>query len=105
MTIVFLADLIVQISDIAQHAETVRETGRHVDLADAIVSKFSPKPVSIRCRPTPQVDCNIKDATTHDRHYLRLRPIDLEMQPTQHPSRGAGMIVLHKIVGDTAITI
>lgn len=96
--IVKSARLVVQVRPVAQNAESMGKTRRHIQLSRTAVAQLHAKTLTEGGRCSPQIDRDIEHTPPHYGNDLRLGSLHLKVQAAQHALGGARLIVLNKMI-------
>jgi hypothetical protein len=99
--------LVDHVGDVAEHAEAVREAGRHEQLAHADVVQLEAVPAPVRRRAAAQVDRDVENPPARAAHELRQALADLEVHAAQDAACRARVVVLHEahVLGDPQLGV
>ena len=87
----------MDVGDVGEHAEAVREAHRDVELAVELVVELVALPLAVGGRVAAQVDGDVPDPPPQAADQLRLPGLGLEVQAAEDPGAGARVVVLDEL--------
>jgi predicted nucleotidyltransferase component of viral defense system len=108
--VVVAGEQVGNVGNLTEHGEAVAEPDRDEELAVLLVVEDVRLPLAVGGRAPAQVDGDVEDRAARAADQLRLARLGLEVNPTQGPLGGAGVVVLDEldpdaVLGPEAVTV